>query len=499
MNSTPASAATQPGSDVTVTETPEIRETHTGMVVLVGDRAYKGKKPIVTDFLDFSTVALREEACDREVRLNSRMEAASYFGVGHLTDPGGGQPEPVVVMRRYPDSRRLASMVRRNEPVEGHLSAIAKRLAAFHSEAIRSAEVDDCARVPAIAARWQENLTELRRNAGRLLDVDVLDEVARLATRFIDGRAALFASRIVERRIVDGHGDLIADDVFCLRSGPVLLDCLEFDDALRYVDGLDDAAFLAMDLEFLGRRDLGAFFLEEYRRRAQDQAPASLAHFYIAYRAVVRAKVDCIKAAQGVHHAAVDAGRHLDMAVQHLRAGTVQLILVGGGPGTGKTTLARALGERLPAQVISSDDVRREMQAEGELDGDAGIQDAGLYSPDKVDAVYTTMLRRARLLLGNGQSVIMDGTWRDPGHRTRARQLGHEGHCATVELACTVPLEEAMTRISNRPKGASDATPQVASAMALDVHDWREARHIDTSQPLGDSVAEAQELCCLAI
>jgi predicted kinase len=379
------------------------------------------------------------------------------------------------------------------------LSAIAERLACFHAEASRSSAVDACARVPAITARWQENLTELRRHVGTALDVEVLDEVARLTTNFIDGRAALFAARIVERRIVDGHGDLIADDVFCLPDGPILLDCLEFDDQLRYVDGLDDAAFLAMDLEFLGRRDLATFFLDEYRRRARDRAPASLEHFYLAYRAVVRAKVDCIKVDQGVNDATADARRHLELALQHLRAGTVRLILVGGGPGTGKTTLARALGETLTTQVISSDDVRRELQAEGDIDGAAGVLDAGLYSPDKVDAVYATMLLRARLLLAGGRSAILDGTWRDPQHRALARDVARQECCPTVELACTLPLADAMTRIANRPRSASDATPELASAMTLDQHDWREARRIDTSQPLGDSLAEAQKLCCLTI
>nr|MDT0526550.1 AAA family ATPase [Streptomyces sp. DSM 41633] len=135
----------------------------------------------------------------------------------------------------------------------------------------------------------------------------------------------------------------------------------EFDDRLRYVDGIDDAAFLAMDLEFLGRADLAAFFLDRYQRYAGDAAPSSLTDFYIAYRAVVRAKVDCVRAEQG-HDEAVDlARRHADIALRHLRSGTVQLIVVGGGPGTGKTTVSRALAAQLGAQVVSTDDVRRQL------------------------------------------------------------------------------------------------------------------------------------------
>ncbi|MGH3642555.1 MAG: AAA family ATPase, partial [Mycobacterium sp.] len=415
------------------------------------------------------------------------------------TDPAGGDAEPVVVMRRYPDALRLASMVRRGEPVEGHLSAIADRIARFHSEAVRGPRVDACAKVPAMRARWRSNLTELRHYVGSALTAESVTEVERLAMQFIDGRAALFNSRITDRRIVDGHGDLIADDVFCIPDGPVLLDCLEFDDTLRYVDGLDDAAFLAMDLEFLGRPDLGEFFLEEYRRRAEDSAPASLAHFFIAYRAVVRAKVDCIRANQGQAGAVSDARRHLDLALRHLRAGTVRLVLVGGGPGTGKTTLAHALRDRLDAQVISSDDIRRDMQTHGELCGARGVYNAGLYSSDKVDAVYTTMLRQADLLLAGGQQVILDATWRDLRHRLKARDAAREGHCPIIELACTVSVTEAVSRIAARSVTTSDATASIASAMARGDQTWAGAHHIDTSRPLGDSVAEAQELCCLAI
>ncbi|MET0474511.1 MAG: AAA family ATPase [Mycobacterium sp.] len=469
------------------------------MVVLVADRAYKVKKPVVTDFLDFSTVQRREEVCEREVRLNSRLAADGYLGVGHFTDPAGGEPEPVVIMRRYPDSLRLASMVRRGEPVEGHLSAMAELIARFHGGAVRGHDIDACGRVQAVRARWAENLTELRRHVGTVLASEQVDEVGRLAMQFIDGRALLFADRIADRRIVDGHGDLIADDVFCLPAGPVPLDCLEFDDQLRYVDGLDDAAFLAMDLEFLGRPDLATFFLEEYRRFADDRAPKSLAHLYVAYRAIVRTKVDCIRVSQGDEGAAVDARRHLDLALNHLRAGTVRLILVGGGPGSGKTTLAHALADESTAQAISSDDVRREMQADGAVEGATGIYNAGLYSPEKVDEVYTTMLHRARHLLASGRSVILDGTWRDPRHRARARELARQEHCPTVELVCTIPIEAAMARIADRPASASDATPRIASEMAREEHTWVGAHPIDSSRPLSDTVIEAQQVCCLAI
>jgi aminoglycoside phosphotransferase family enzyme/predicted kinase len=472
------------------------------MVFLVGDRAYKVKKPVVTDFLDFSTLERREHACAHELVLNSRLAPDSYLGLAHFTPPGG-VPEPVIVMRRHPDELRLATMVRHGEPVEDHLTAVALVLSRFHASASRGREVDAQGRVDAITARWQENLAELQRYADGVvpgLDPEVVAEISRLASTFIAGRSVLFARRIGERKIVDGHADLLADDIFCLDEGPALLDCLEFDDDLRYVDIIDDAAFLAMDLEFLGRPDLAAMFLRNYTRVSGDDAPAALCDLYVAYRAVVRAKVDCVRHTQGSVGAADDARRHLEIAREHLRAGAVRLILVGGGPGTGKTTLARSLAEDIGAQVISTDDVRAAMVRFGEITGTPGVLDEGLYTPENIDAVYDGVLRRANLGLCEGRSVVLDGTWHDPRHRELARRLAAEAGAVVVEFACTAPLDATVARVRSRTDTSSQVTPEIATALADRVEDaWAGAHPIDTTGPQADSVAQARALCSLAV
>jgi aminoglycoside phosphotransferase family enzyme/predicted kinase len=478
----------------------ELHETHTGIVILVGDRAFKVKKPILTDFLDFRSVEARERVCAQEVLLNSRLAPDSYLGVGHFSAPHDGADEPVIVMRRYPDDRRLTSLIGRVEPVERHVSAIAELLARFHAEACRSRAVDADARAAVLSERWNENLDVLEHYAPSIISGPQLTEVRRLARQYLAGRSALFADRISERRIVDGHGDLIADDIYCMPDGPVVLDCLEFDDRLRHVDGVDDAAFLAMDLEYLGRADLAEHFLNEYRRLANDEAPESLAHFYVGYRAVVRAKVDCIKVDQGSAAAAGDARRHLELAAEHLRAATVRLVIVGGGPGSGKTTLARELAGRIGAVVLSTDDMRYELVQAGELSGEPGKFGTGLYDPDNVALVYDAVLRRAASLLGNGQSVILDGTWRDARQRQQARAVAAEYRCPTVELACTLDIRQAVERIGRRGAAThSQATAEIAESMHAEEPTWANAHHIDTSRPLGDSVDEAATLCCLAI
>jgi aminoglycoside phosphotransferase family enzyme/predicted kinase len=483
---------------------PGVVETHTGLVVFVGDRAYKMKKPVVTDFLDFSSHDSREQACAHEVALNRRLAPDSYLGVGHFQPPQPGDPpEPVIVMRRHPDQARLAAMVRRGDDVTEPLAAIAQLLAHFHAGAHRGPEVDEQATADAVSARWRENLAELDRYAAGVVpgvQPTVVGEIARRAVGFLAGRDVLFARRIEGRRIVDGHADLLADDIFCLPDGPALLDCLEFDDRLRYVDGVDDAAFLAMDLEFLGRPDLGEVFLRRYLDLAADDAPESLRHFYIAYRAVVRAKVECVRYTQGHTASADDARRHLQIALEHLRAGSVRLILIGGGPGTGKTTLARAIAEKLGAQVISTDDVRAQLDARGEITGAPGVLGEGLYSRENIEKVYDAVLRQARRGLSQGRTVILDGTWSDPRQRQRARELGTElaADSAPAEFACVAALHDTVDRIRTRNATTSQVTPEIATALAArdpDHGSWPQAHPIDTTREMSESVAEALDVC----
>jgi predicted kinase len=235
-------------------------------------------------------------------------------------------------------------------------------------------------------------------------------------------------------------------------------------------------------------------------RLTGDAAPQSLIHFYIAYRAVVRAKVDCVRYGQGHADAVEGARRHIGIALQHLRAGTVRLIIIGGGPGTGKTTLAASLAQRLDAEVVSTDDVRRQLELSGVIAGEAGVFDGGLYAAANVTAVYDAVLSRARQHLTCGRTVILDGTWRDPGQRLRARALATETGSPIVEFSCTTTLAEAAARIANRPSTTtSDATPEIAEALAGVDETWRGAVSIDTSRPLDESLVEAHEVCCLAI
>jgi aminoglycoside phosphotransferase family enzyme len=250
-----------------------VRETHSGVVVLLGERALKVKKPVDLEFLDFRSRSSREAACRREVELNRRLAPDVYLGVASLSDVGGGPAEPVVVMRRMPDERRLTTLVRAGAPLVEVIVNLARTMAAFHAAARRAPEISAEGRRDAVRSRWLASFRQVRPFHGTVLDAAAAADIEGLAGEFLAGREALFERRVADARIVDGHGDLICDDIFCLPDGPRILDCLEFDDRLRYLDGLDDIAFLAMDLEHLGADQLACLLLDRYAEFAGDPAP----------------------------------------------------------------------------------------------------------------------------------------------------------------------------------------------------------------------------------
>lgn len=471
-----------------------LSETHTAVVVGLGDRVFKVKKPVDLGFLDQRSLPQRHAACEREVELNRRFSPDVYLGVGSLRTPDEEEPEPAVVMRRLPEDRRLATLARTGTDLDDEVRRVAHVVAAYHAVAPGSPVAREAASLEVTRGRWDTNIEEMRPWVGSVLDQGVFDDVTSSAHRYLDGRGRLFAARIDHGWARDGHGDLLADDIFCLDDGPRILDCLDFDERLRMGDVLADAAFLAMDLERLGRPELGWAFLRAHAELLDDHWPSSLAHHHIAYRAQIRAKVSCIRADQGDEQAADRARLLLGMVDRHLAEATVRLVLVGGAPGTGKSTLSSAVGDRLGLVVLTADHVRKELAGLDARSGAAAELDQGIYDDEHTRATYAELTARARHLLEGGVSVLLDAGWRDPERREAARAVAAETTSALVELRCDAPEQVTLDRIRQRRDAggdASDVDVEVARALRARTPPWPEARVIDTSQPVERSVDEA--------
>ena len=472
---------------------PRVFETHISVVFLVGDRAYKLKKPVKTGFLDYSTAPLRAEACRREVEVNRRLAPDVYLGVAELSGPGGREPEPLVVMRRLPEDRCLDDLVRGGGDVDAELRQVTRAIADFHSRAERSERIAGGGSVGAVLANWEANFDEMQPFVGPVLDASVATAVERLARAYLAGRHPLFSRRLAAGCVVDGHGDLRAENIFCLADGPRILDAIEFSDALRHNDVLLDVAFLAMDLERLGREDLAALLLQEYREFTAETHPASLEHHYIAYRAHVRTKVACLRHAQGDADAAAEARRLLEISASHLRHARVRLVLLGGAPGTGKSTLAAELGDRTGFVVLRSDIIRKELAGLGSAERGP----AELYSPGRDTVTYGEMLRRARELLEAGESVVLDATWREAPRREAARELARDTFAELVEVEATAPPEVARRRLVEREtaaRDASDAGLEVGDRLAREFDAWPEATSVSTAAGVREALEELERL-----
>jgi aminoglycoside phosphotransferase family enzyme/predicted kinase len=472
----------------------DARETHTAVVMLIGDRAYKMKKPVSLGFLDFTTREAREAVCHREVELNRRLAPGAYLGVWDVLDPRGEPCEHLVVMRRMPAERRLATLVRQGAEVSDELRHIAHIMAAFHSTAQRTPAISREGTRDAIRGRWMDSFAQVMPFRGGVLDDDLAGQIEGETLRFLAGRGPLFDRRLAEGRIVDGHGDLLAEDIFLLPDGPQLLDCIEFDDRLRAVDGLDDIAFLAMDLERLGQAGSGARLLDWYAEFAADPAPTSLRHHFVAYRAFVRAKVACLRHAQGgdaAGEAAGDVARHAELTAAHLRRGRVSLVLVGGAPATGKSTLAGALADQLGAVVISSDHVRKELAGLDPLTSAAAAYGEGIYTPQWTERTYAELLKRAEALLGLGESVVLDASWTRAAARRCAAAVAERTSSELVGLECVADRQVVAGRLRSRTGDASDADERVAERLRASADPWPAATTIDTNSAPDDSVSAA--------
>ena len=470
-------------------------ETHVSVLFFMGDRVYKLRKPVAFDFLDFRDRMVRQSDCHREVALNRRLAPDVYIGVADIAMDGTAV-DHMVVMRRMPPERRLGLLAREGADLGGSLRQTAKKLANFHSRAARSSEVSSVATGAALRAGWESNFVETQRFVGTILDADTETEIHQLADRWIAGREPLLRQRIASGCVCDGHGDLQAEDIFCLDDGVRILDCVEFSDRLRYGDVCADVAFLVMDLERLGRPEAAVQFLADYEEYAGDSFPDSLVHHYCAARAYIRAKVSCLRAAQGVADAEIEARQLQALALDHLRRSRVTMVVVGGLPGSGKSTLAAGLGTAREWAVLRSDDIRWEMgrtEAEQEARGYLMAR----YSPTHTATVYKELLRRAERSVEHGISVILDASWIDARWRDDVRALARRTSSDLVEFCCEAPADEAEIRILRRLNehgDVSEATPAVRSAMEESMDPWPTATVIRTSERTPEeTLAEAMD------
>lgn len=272
-------------------------ETHMSWVFLTDTHAYKLKKPVRYDYLDFSTIDARRLDSEMEVRLNRRLAADVYLGILPLVCDAtsalqlGGAGETLdwlVRMRRLPADRMLDHVVRNGTVKQMEIVELARLLARFYA-ALPAERIAPEAYRQSLAGRIEDNLrTFVSPEFG--LPHNPPTALAHFQLDFLQRHAGLFDQRVQAGRIVEGHGDLRPEHV-CLLAEPVVIDCLEFNRAFRILDPADELGYLALECERLRAPQVSGWLLESYAQASCDDVPPALLHFYQSCRAALRAKL----------------------------------------------------------------------------------------------------------------------------------------------------------------------------------------------------------------
>ncbi len=470
-------------------------ETHISTLFFTPDRVFKLLKPLDLGFLDHTTPAARIAAADREIELNRRLAPDVYLGSADVVEKGT-IVDRMIVMKRMPADRTLSKLITTPDGPDC-VRSVAKMVASFHASLAPLTEVDGPGSLAVQRRNWEGSFEEMTRFVGPVLDEGPDQRLRELVRRYLDGHDELFASRVAGGFVRDGHGDLLADDIFCLDDGPRILDCLAFRDDFRIGDVLSDVAFLAMDIHRLSGPSMARAFMQWYGEFSNEHHPGSLIHHYVAYRAHVRAKVACLRWEQGAPEYAAVARMFHSFAVDQLERGQARIVLVGGGPGTGKTTIAGRLGDHFGWPVLDTDSLRKDVARVDRQSPAFAEPDKGIYDPAITTRTYAELVREAEVLVRCGESVVLDASWTSDAHRSLVREVAAKRGAELIEIECQLDPSIAKERVVRRMADGwnpSDATPEIVDHLGSLREPWPGAVALDASHPIADVVAAAIEV-----
>ncbi|MFH1175894.1 MAG: AAA family ATPase [Acidobacteriota bacterium] len=489
----------------------DLLQTHISYVFLTDRFVYKVKKAVNFGFLDYTTREKRRHFCEREVELNARLCPDVYLGVVPIFAVGGepsfaGEGEPVeyaVKMVRLPADRMLREVLGRGEGSPEIFRSIALTLASFHERAETGLEIQAMKGLAGVAFNCEENFQQTEKYVGHVVPAQTFERIRTSTRLFLRRRAGLFEARAQRGRVRDGHGDLHLDSI-CVTEPIRIFDCIEFNERFRYQDVAEEVGFLAMDLEFHGFCEYARVFVDAYQEASGDREMIALLDFYKAYRAYVRAKVSSF--ATDDQHISDDlrarlwetARRYYALAESYAARFNPQLLVMTCGlTGTGKSTLARMLGERYCLEVVRSDVVRKELLGLNPYERRWDAFNQGAYDAAMTDRTYAAMVERSELLLRGGHSVILDGCFIRRDQRRAVLELAERSGVSLLLLECQAPaglVRERLDGRSSRDVAISDGRWEIYSQQLASFEPPEEVPPdgrvvLDRSRPVEEHVA----------
>jgi aminoglycoside phosphotransferase family enzyme/predicted kinase len=458
-------------------------DTHASVVVLAGERAYKLKRAVRFDYLDFSTADRRRAMCEAEVRLNRRTAPALYRGVLAVTrEPGGrfalggsgGAVDWVVEMNRFPQDALFDRLASAGGLGLDLMPPLATAIAGFH----RAAEPRrDHGGTAGMSWVIEGNAAGFAEFGATCLDPAAADRVTAAARRELERRADTLDRRRQTGLVRQCHGDLHLRNIVLVDGTPTLFDGVEFDDEIACTDVLYDLAFLLMDLWRRGLPRHANVVSNQYLRETADVEGLSLLPLFLSCRAAVRAKTSATAAQlqpDATRRGELEkaAREYLAMAETLLHPPRPRLVAVGGFSGSGKSTLALALAPTIAAVpgavVLRSDAIRKQ------LSGVPLLQRLGPegYAADVSARVYARLAEEAAQVLRAGHGVVVDAVFARPADRQAIESVAAAASVPFAGLWLEAPEPVLIARTAGRRNDASDADGAVV----------RKQRAVDTGE-----------------
>ncbi|WP_303720601.1 bifunctional aminoglycoside phosphotransferase/ATP-binding protein [Malonomonas rubra] len=452
-------------------------ETHISWVFLAGEYAYKLKKPVNFGFLDFSTLNKRQHFCQEELRLNRRFAPRIYLDVVSL---GGSAAAPViggtptldylVKMKRFSRQEELDQLLQNGLLEPAQIEKFAEYLAELHKSAPRIEQNRHFGSPDAVKAPVEENFLQIRKLLHEKSQRRKLDRLESYSRQTFQQHLGLLQKRKKEHFIRECHGDIHLANMLWHNGEPLLFDCIEFNEDFRCIDIVNDYAFLLMDLDDRGADRLSWHFLNRYLQKTGDYQGLHLLDYYRSYRAMVRAKVVCLRLAQVGRGEKVRENdeallhSYLELAERYTQQRRTPLIITHGFSGSGKSTFIRQLAPRYGAIGIHSDIERKRLHGLEEADKSDSTLAAGIYSEHASEKTYHRLLALAETAIKAGFPTILDATFLKQQQRKQARRLAERLKVPFIILDFTVNEKELFLRVAERSINTgkiSEATPEV--------------------------------------
>ncbi len=459
-------------------------ETHTAWVFLTGERAYKVKKPVNFGFLDFSTLEKRKTFCEREVELNKELSEL-YIGVQpvrldtngnlRLGDDAAADDEVVeyaVVMKELPQEAMMSALLKQGSIKYDVINNLATEIAEFHRQAKTSTEITREGSLDSVRFNWEENFTQTEGVKDTTIPSADFDFIKDKVKGFIAAGEGTFRKREAGGMIKYCHGDLHSGNVFVHQDKIHIFDRIEFNLRFACSDTAADIAFMTMDLDFHGKRNLADFLLDRYLEETGDYQMLRFHDFFRCYRAYVRGKVIGFMLGQNPENPEEitrRAGAYFKLA--RLYASTLsskpRLIVFYGLPGTGKSLMASRTRDWTNAVHVRSDVVRRVLAGASLDEHHYASFGKNLYSPEMSRKVYASLSDKVRTYLANGQSLILDATCAKRTDREELKKTAEESGAEAHFIRCDAPDEKVKGWIEQRKTSdkQSDATWDIYTQM----------------------------------